>query len=250
MGFIDNLTGKEALEAMNRNIGEMEQVYAAFATRMIEILDKEERLDRSIAELKQILDGLSGTEKGKRLAATLERLGETSKIDEIRERLSVHETQTRRWLSDLETKLGQRIAQSASTIETVANNGYAMQSELSRVGKEIVAAAEERRGIGRDMVAVRARVNNVAKSVEKDISRFDQELSRAANERRRIGEDMVSVRARLNGAYSQIQTLGADQIDQNARIERLERGYKWLLGGLFAVLFVAIGLAAAGCGGM
>ncbi len=56
MAWTDSITGKTALEKMDQTAVEMEQVYAAFATRMIEILDKEERLDKAQRLLNERLD--------------------------------------------------------------------------------------------------------------------------------------------------------------------------------------------------
>jgi biotin-(acetyl-CoA carboxylase) ligase len=59
MEFFNNITGKNALEKMDHTAAEMEQVYAAFATRMIEILDKEERLDIAQKQLDERLSRFS-----------------------------------------------------------------------------------------------------------------------------------------------------------------------------------------------
>ena len=61
MGWYGDITGKNALAKMDLAAAEMEQVYAAFATRMIEILDKEERLDATQRALVELLNRFDGT---------------------------------------------------------------------------------------------------------------------------------------------------------------------------------------------
>lgn len=63
MGMMDAVTGKRALERMEATAAEMERVYTAFATRMVEILDKEERLRGTAARLEDGLQGLVALER-------------------------------------------------------------------------------------------------------------------------------------------------------------------------------------------
>ncbi len=54
MGLWGELTGKDAMQKVESFHEEMERVYGAFATRMIEILDKQERIQRRHAWIKDV----------------------------------------------------------------------------------------------------------------------------------------------------------------------------------------------------
>ena len=60
MEFLDNLTGKQTAKKVDDFTKRMEEVYTAMATRIVEVLDKEERmradlmrLDANFRELKE-----------------------------------------------------------------------------------------------------------------------------------------------------------------------------------------------------
>jgi hypothetical protein len=61
MGFLDNITGKATTDKVDVFAARMEDVYAAMATRMVEILDKEERLRQTQAQLDEALRWVNPT---------------------------------------------------------------------------------------------------------------------------------------------------------------------------------------------
>ncbi|MBN2717695.1 MAG: hypothetical protein JXX14_17730 [Deltaproteobacteria bacterium] len=62
MGFMDKISGQEAINEVRVFQNNMEEVYTAFATRMIELMDKQEKLATRQTELQNMNSRLSELE--------------------------------------------------------------------------------------------------------------------------------------------------------------------------------------------
>ena len=130
-------------------IAEMERVYAAFATRMIEILDRQERIENNLADFHRDIVALRGESVSKKksparlVAEEHERQDIGNALSSIREVLKRHAVEIAeavrraKQVSEVQSGIASKLGELGSLLEESQEHANTLSVQVAHVQKKI-----------------------------------------------------------------------------------------------------------------